>query len=349
MEITRARMDSTLNMLRSGQIRVTALSDEAGRCFLKQLDQSLRSFLRELPLCNNLGEYISRKMQRDPGYFADFDTPPLLITLQNQLVGWGKADFSASFDVVQCLLMHGECPNEPMIYDDTGLQSTAWRYFATEALPGGAEKPQERFSMILEAGIFTLLMHHEANPNALVEFDISDHFVLGPFWIAWLLLLTMLQDLWRHSESYTRVLKAAFEGHADCALFTSTSIVTSTSIIARDKGEARETSISLWQLFDIRMSMYPQNQKWADPRARDFLARVMIELARFAGDALPWDRILPSLREICSQTQLHQVLQAIGKEEEQHRVKLRRGYKRAVTGPDSSDVTKRRRLDSPSA
>ena len=361
--------DSILDMLQSDQLKATVLFSESGISSDQVLAETIRRLFRELLLDNNLGQYISRKMQRDPSYFADFDIPPLSITLQNYVkntqdsvrdtgkhsASCDEVDFSACYDVIQCLLKHGENPNEPMIYDSTDLQITAWADFVTEALPCGVGEADEEadgfkgllsaktFFRILKADVFMLLIHHGANPNALVGFNVSDYHTLSPFWIAWVLLSFKLKDLWYYSESYLRVLKAAFECHADCTLLNSMRTVT----------RARQTGLSLWKLFGIlvNLSIKPEGlgtiNPFSDPRAKTFLAKVMVELARFAGNTLDWDEILPSLRQVCPQTQFRQLLRSIGKEEDEHQVKLRRGYKRVLTGADSLDIAKRRRLNNP--
>ena len=306
--------------------------------------QAARTWFREQLLIHDLGEYLSVKLSRDTGYFAEFEEAPLSIVLDEYAqsvlrhCGNSKAGndnfeyYPGCSRVLACLTAHGEDLNEPIEALDEFMQitTTPWKAFINRLFRGCrghqhayntySEERQSTFTEILAKEMFSLLLHYRADPNAGVICPFLELEYKGldiwPFWVVWLFVAFRMPALWRVSELYLQSLRVIFGSGADVGLMMNP--------------DNPPWTIFCMELNNLANHDHPKGKFYSEQM--ELLAEVIIEFAKFSrGSSLPWRDIEPSLLCIFSHSQLRRIFQAPGRETENHSVKLRREAKRRAS------------------
>jgi hypothetical protein len=227
-------------MARSGQLCSSFRDAEI-------IESSIMKVYRSCLITCDLGGYISRKLAQNSSYLDRYIQSPLEFTLTSfisDVEDW--IDFAPEGkprleNVLQSLLQHGYDPNTAILSDlddaDNGPAQTPWESFIARflheaeglnpALGYDAREPNVCFQAI-KTGVFSGLLEHGADSNARIDISflpmVPDGTLQGssPFWLAWVLLIFMYPDLWRHSVQYLEATKLMFEPDVDIALIMPT-------------------------------------------------------------------------------------------------------------------------------
>ena len=318
----------------------------------------IRSFFRELLMEYDLGDYLPAKMLHNADYFTDFDRAPLWVVLEayteNMLIylgdeKHGSDDLPECRRILCCLLEHSHSPNQlltsnSLFTSNYSYKRTPWAEFMSCVLSLSEGFPWDDlplksehtnlFIHILKTGIFSLLLGYEADPNTpiLRKSSNDNRFQCPPCWIVWLFLVFDAPDICLHSDHYLRDLKTM--------LSSSISVPAMIIPFLAMHGRKAQSTKSLWEMFCDRLDTMSLT---LDMKMQNFLAQVIIELAKFAGNFLAWDPVIPTLQRLILPNQFRQLLQVLGKPENVPSVGIRERDKRAREDSEYLEVTKRRR------
>ena len=311
---------SLRGLFNSGQVGVFTF--QLGRRF-----QDFRAFFRQLILLQNLDIYLSRKLDCDPEYFEDFDQPALSIVLD-----WQRRTLHSNFptrnffQVLQSMLEHGEDINESKEGEYPYITTTPWEEFIRKLLNRDTDEAtisvDFAFGLVLESGIFALLLKHGADPNTGIQLFcyICHCHHKTPFWIVWLLLFR-LDKLRIDSSQYLQMLRDIFESEIAMKLINFSDLHSSPC----------EHRSSFWMRFCKEfedLSVEPPLVSETNESRLRFLAQVLMQFTRAAKAAkeecIDWDSIIPTLRRLLPPKQLCKVLQAMGKSTDQEILRFRK-------------------------
>ena len=320
-------------MFRSGQLRVIATHSSP-------TVKDIRLFFRQRIIMQNLGIYVSRKLDGATEYFKDFDQPPLSLILNT----WARQlvkEFSKHENfqgpplaheqqdccqVIQSLLEHKEDINERVTDDHGDIITTPWQEFIGCVLIHRSMSfhyPNEAvFIFALRSGVFNLLIAHGADLNACGEQGSHDDVVhhTTPFWIKWLFQSFYSANLWKYRDQYLQVLGTIFELGVDLKLVDP----------SKGKLSSHGSGLSFWRCICEKvkeLSYEHRRYSIEEPRLK-FLAQVFVAFAKATKKELfDWNEMLPSLRRLFSQAQLREILQAMGRDADQETPRLRMRYR----------------------
>ena len=299
--------------------------------------RDVRVFFRQLVMMEDLGVYLSRKLDCDVEYFQDFGQPPLSMVLNTwagQVVAsrleHRSGTFTAAHDyyqVLQSLLEHKENPNEPITDENPAITTTPWEEYIQLIIGpslSDLSRTEDVFIHVLKSGTLTLLLDHGADPNAYVEHNSLDH-GHAPFWMKFLFQISNLKRLWKYRDQYTRALRIIFESGVD---FTLMNALTLDPSIESSSSEPKDSAWTYFCKVIKELSVKHTSGRAFEEPTLQFLAQVLVEFAKAAGtEDVKWDDLVPSLRRLFSQAQLRQVLQAMGKSSDQATLRLRKRYR----------------------
>ena len=334
-------------MFCSGQVRVIASQSH------KAASSDNRLFFRKSVIMENLGSYLQRKLDKDPGYLKDFDQPPLSIVLNTwaqQVISKPSVDSVSRglskncFQVLKLMLEYGEDINELMVEEFPNRTTTPWEEFVSFVLPDHNNK--DVLIGVLESGIPYLLLSHGADLNACVSglnacrsmhYDMSGNV---PFWIGWLFQIFFLPYLWNYRDQYLQVLRTIFESKFSFKLM---GISSPQNTISPSNLSLSESGICFWKHLCTGFAGLSL-QNLSDQKSR-FLTQVLVEFAKATKNEIRgWNMIVPHLRSLFPEAQLQDIFQALGKTGEQEAPKLRKRYRVPGEEVGHSHDTKKRKM-----
>ena len=227
---------------------------------------------RALMLQVGAGAYVAKKLDQIPNYFSLFNIQPLQILLPRHL-SWS----AKRLQILHQLLKHNLDPNEAIRRNG----ETHW-----SSLVGRLTGDEEEFVSAVENGIFSVFLHHGANPNAVLYN--GDR----PVWISFLnfglnAVCCKAEYIPRltHADCFTKDLESFMVQGADFGLLH--------NVATFGKfGGTHWTEVKSYLTEASNMTEHLSFQH------RHFLARVMKLFIEYGAKSdLPWRDLAPTLEE----------------------------------------------------
>jgi hypothetical protein len=220
----------------------------------------IQSLFRQALIEKDLANYISVKISHDPGYFDEIKNEPLLLALltltvpseeSHDLVEVDADDrtraTTGSIRTLQVLLQHGKSPNQPFMKRSLRI-TTPWAEFMAMIAPwhcsADFRKPltkayEDCFIYALTSGVFSILLRHGADPNAMLpnwqpkkpkasppnedsqsyrhimEFREDYEDTSPTVAVVWIFLGLKCPNLWQHTDHYLQDLKTMITAGAN--------------------------------------------------------------------------------------------------------------------------------------
>lgn len=156
---------------------VFAILDDTESCLREMQGQRRANFNGGAPyyfryklVLFNVAPYLSKRIPQERKYFLRFEKPPLEILL-NASQDWTIVEDEQKrqrrwLGTVKCLLENGEDPNTVGGPSKTPWDTLLWRSYKWPPGQSFARiEPTDEFLQFLEGNLFSLFLHHGADPN----------------------------------------------------------------------------------------------------------------------------------------------------------------------------------------
>lgn len=173
--------------------------------------QQTQHLFRTCILRTGLDGYSIKRLVREPQYLQGLEVPPLVFVLKldSQDENDHEMRWSARrVNLLQNLLDQGHDPNEVYVDPESGIKTTPWCELAKRLMPCPQLKqdqlpsdyPQRPLMEAVSRGVISMLLHHGADPNAIVEGEDSPEPL--PVWAKFFLACFSTPALMLHSDQY---------------------------------------------------------------------------------------------------------------------------------------------------
>ncbi|TRX97399.1 hypothetical protein FHL15_001677 [Xylaria flabelliformis] len=142
-----------------------------------------RVVFREEVVKHQLFPYIRRKVQEEPEYFCILQDSPLFAALTPMTLASGESPFPAP-EMLEFLLKRENNRNAASTEANKSDIYLSLAFFMHKYRLTAASNRPSRLWLVLEKGIFDLLLSHDADPDALVYGMYRDHTVFCDFFIS---------------------------------------------------------------------------------------------------------------------------------------------------------------------
>ncbi|KAK7923398.1 hypothetical protein PG985_007469 [Apiospora marii] len=295
---------------------------------------SPRLLFREFILIHGPVHCLSRKLASSPKYFIDLDSPPLMFLLRYNVdspsYGCEGPSPSKKVAAVKILLESGADPNQVFFDRDIKTMATPWTGYISRIVDSVIKRKPTNVDGSLEA-LIPLLMAFGASPNAMTQaphaVTLGHKSVLIPAWLNLFFAVFTLEHGQQSVEHmYLEALTRTMEKGAD---FRSMTLPTP------HLGSSAFSTITPWKkLIDlIREDILQQPS---------LQSQALVKLIQLSDpDILPWDDLMPVIRERHSKKSVRMIEEALAKRTSMQHSLSQPGMNKRGRNPEEPDMETR--------